>query len=285
MNTKELDPNHWIQWCPGCGNFGILPSLKNAIVKLGINPKDIVIVSGIGCSSKFPHYVKTYGFESIHGRGLPAASGIKLSNPNLTVIAVGGDGDGYGIGLNHFIQSVRRNINITYLVHNNLIYGLTKGQTSPTSEKGFKSKSTPHGVIEYPINPLTLALSANGTFISRGYAGNPEHLTGLIVEAIKHKGFSLVDIFQPCISWNKINSYEFFNNRLYNLNDNAEYNIQDKNRAFVKAQEWGEKIPYGIFYFEQRSTYGDELPQNKDTPVCKQPIDNVNVEEIIDSYK
>lgn len=153
---EDLNNDHTNQWCPGCGNFPILLALKQAIAQLNLNPKDVVMVSGIGCSGKTPHYINTYGIESIHGRPVAAATGVHLTNPNLTVIAVGGDGDGYGIGLNHFIQAVRRNINITYVVFNNMIYALTKGQTSPTSLKGTKTKSTPHGAVEYPVNPLSL---------------------------------------------------------------------------------------------------------------------------------
>src|SRR3989344_356991 len=173
--VEDLTNNNTIQWCPGCGDFPILLAIKQAIAGLNLNPKDVVVVSGIGCSSKLPHYIKTYGLESIHGRGIAAATGVQLANPKLTVIAVGGDGDGYGIGLNHFLQAVRRNVNITYIVHDNMVYGLTKGQYSPTSLKGTKSPSTPHGSIEVPVNPLALALAANGSFVARGFSGKLEH--------------------------------------------------------------------------------------------------------------
>ncbi len=283
MTTPEdLDTSNTNTWCPGCGNFGMLLPLKQTISELGLNPDNVVVVSGIGCSGKLPHFINTYGLESIHGRPVAAATGIKLANPNLTVIAVGGDGDGYGIGLNHFLQAVRRNINIVYMVHNNQIYGLTKGQTSPTSEKGYKSKSTPHGNIELPVNPLTMALASHGTFVSRGFAGKQKHLKDLLKKGIQHKGFALVDVFQPCVTWNKINTYQFFNERVYELD--ANYKTNDKDVAFKKAREWGEKIPIGIFYKEDRPTYNDELPQNKDVPVAKQDISKIDIDPILESY-
>ncbi len=284
MSTvMELGNKNTVQWCPGCGDFGILMALKQAIANLNLNQKDVVVASGIGCSGKLPHYIKTYGLESIHGRGVAAATGVQLANPKLTVVSVGGDGDGYGIGLNHFLQAVRRNVKITYLVHNNMVYGLTKGQTSPTALKGTKTPSTPHGSIEPPINPLALALAANGTFVARGFAGNIKHLTGLVTEALKHKGFAFIDILQPCVSYNPTQTFDFYNDKVYDLQSTG-YKTDNFDEACKKVWEWGDKIPIGIFYQSQRETYSDALPQDKDMPVALQPIDNIDIKPLLEKY-
>lgn len=256
-------------WCPGCGNFGILNSLKRSLIECNLDPKDVVIVAGIGCSGKTPQWLNTYSIHTLHGRALPVATGIKLANSDLTVIVTGGDGDGYGIGMGHFIHAMRRNIDLTYLVHNNQVYGLTAGQTSPTSDKGFVTKSTPFGVIEVPVNPLALAIESGATFVARGYAGDIIHLSGLITQAIRHKGFALVDILQPCVTFNHKNTYDWFQKLAYTLP--ADYNPADKMAALAKADEWGEKtgIPIGVLYREERPTYADELPQLA-TPLVKQ---------------
>jgi 2-oxoglutarate ferredoxin oxidoreductase subunit beta len=279
----ELGNKNTVQWCPGCGDYGILMALKQAISSLNLNPKDVVVASGIGCSSKLPHYIRTYGIESLHGRGLAAATGVQLANPRLTVIAVGGDGDGYGIGLNHFIQTVRRNVKIVYITHDNMVYGLTKGQTAPTSLKGTKTSSTPHGSIEPPINPLALALAANGTFIARGFSGDLAHLTNLIKAGLQHKGFALIDVFQPCLSFNHEQTYDFFKDKVYDL-QKQNWDTSNYYEAFKKAWEWGDKIPIGLFYKGERLTYSDELPQDKDIPVALQPIDNVDIKPLLDKY-
>ncbi len=270
-------------WCPGCGDFGILLALKGAVVELNIEPENIVIVSGIGCSGKVPHWIRTYGLHGIHGRVLPVAAATKLSNHELTVFGVGGDGDGYGIGMCHFIHAMRRNINMTYIVHNNMIYGLTTGQTSPTSEKGMKTKSTPSGVIEVPVNPIALAISSGATFIARSFAGDVKHLQKTIVSAVKHRGFSLIDVFQPCVSFNPVNTYDWYKQRIYDL-ETVGHNPQDKNAAFVKSQEWGERIPIGVFYRVLSPVYEDELPQIKEAPLVKQKIDNVDISSLMDGF-
>lgn len=272
---KPMDfnqPEHEVQWCPGCGDFGILLAAKNAYANLGLKPENIVMVSGIGCSGKIPHYVKTYGFEGIHGRALPPAQAIKLVNHELEVVVFGGDGDGYGIGMGHFIHAMRRNMNLLYVVHNNQVYGLTKGQASPTTDVGAKTSSTPKGVIEDPVNPLTLALSSDATWIARGFAGDIKHLTWLIEQGIKHKGFALLDVFQPCVTYNKINTFQFFQQRVYKLEEDKTYNPHDKNAAFVRAQEWGDKIPIGVLYAVERPTYEEQLPQLQAGPLVKQPL-------------
>ncbi len=267
-------------WCPGCGNFGILTALKQAILELGLKPHETIIVSGIGCSGNYPNYIKTYGFHALHGRALPVATGIKLANHRLNVIAIGGDGDGYAIGTAHTIHTMRRNINITYLVCDNQVYGLTKGQTSPTSEKGYKSPSTPFGVIEKPINPLTVALSAEASFVARGYAGDIAHLKELIKKAVLHKGTALVDILQPCVSWNHINTYDYFTKKVYKLKKT--YKTRDA--AFKAAREWGKRIPIGVFYQEQKPTYESQCPAIKKNPLVDYDISNVSINKEFERY-
>ncbi len=259
-------------WCPGCGNFAILNALKKSIVDLKIDPKDFVLTAGIGCSGKTPQWLNTYSIHTLHGRALPVATGVKLANSDLTVVVSGGDGDGYGIGIGHFIHAMRRNIDITYLVHDNQVYGLTTGQTSPTSEKGYVSKSTPAGVIEVPVNPIALAIESGATYVARAYAGDLMHLSGIITEAIKHKGFSLVDILQPCVTFNRRNTYDWFQKVIYKLP--SEYDPKDRQAALLKAEEFGEKtgIPIGVLYRSERPTYSDEVPQLK-TPIVRQSLD------------
>lgn len=272
-----------VQWCPGCGDFAILLALKNAIADMGLENHQVCVASGIGCSGKLPHYIKTYGFESLHGRALPPATAIKLANHEMTVFAVGGDGDGYGIGMGHFIHTCRRNLDMTYIVHDNQIYGLTTGQTSPTSEKGMKTKSTPHGVIEVPVDPLSLAISAGATFVARGFSGDMKHLVSLIKQGAQHKGFALIDVFQPCVTFNKINTFKFFQERVYKLEDEG-HDPSNKLKALEKSMEWGDKIPIGVFYKEERPTYEDELPQIAKVPLVKQPLDNISIEKLMDEF-
>ena len=249
------------QWCPGCGNFGIHMALKQALVELNIEPHNTVIVSGIGCGSKLPHYVRTYGYEGIHGRGLPLASGVKLANSNLTVISVGGDGDGFSEGTNHFIHAARRNHDITYIVQDNNIYGLTTGQASPTTHKGVKTKTTPKGnLIEY-FKPVPMALSSGATFVATGFAGNIPHLKEVIKKAIAHKGFSFIDVYQPCVTWNKLNTYDWYRERVYELEKEG-HDPKDWQKAWEKAWEPYNtnfsKIPIGVIYETERET-ADEI--------------------------
>lgn len=270
MKSTDFNQTHEIQWCPGCGDFGILLAAKNAFANLGLKNENIVMVSGIGCSGKIPHYVKTYGFEGLHGRSLPPAQAIKLVNSDLEIVVFGGDGDGYGIGMGHLVHAMRRNMNLLYVVHNNQVYGLTKGQASPTTEMGATSSSTPKGVIEEPINPMTLALASDATWIARGFAGDIKHLTMLIEQGIQHKGFALLDVFQPCVTYNKINTFKFFQDRVYKLEEDKTYNPTNKSQAFERAQEWGEKIPIGVLFREDRLSYEEHLPQLKAGALVKQ---------------
>jgi 2-oxoglutarate ferredoxin oxidoreductase subunit beta len=247
LEVKDFKPEVSPDWCPGCGDFGVLNALFQACAELELQPHEIVVVSGIGCSSNLPGFFRSYGVHSLHGRALAVATGIKLANHALTVIATGGDGDGYGIGLNHFIQAMRRNINLTYIVMNNEVYGLTTGQVSPTSETGMKTKTSPLGNLEGMLNPMALALAAGCGYVARGYSGQPKHLLKLYQEAIQYPGFALIDVFSPCVTFNKQNTYQWFRERVYKLED-KEHDPNDFHAAMDRALEWGEKIPIGLIY-------------------------------------
>ena len=261
----KVDPD----WCPGCGDFGVLSSLQKACVDLELHPHEILTVSGIGCSSNFPGFFNSYGMHTLHGRALPFATGAKLANHELTVIVTGGDGDGYGIGGNHLTHLARRNVDLTYIVMNNQIYGLTVGQTSPTSEFGMKTKSTPFGNLETPLNPITAAIMNGATFVARGYSADPKGLTDLLCQAIQHKGFSLVDVFSPCVTFNKDNTYDWFKPRVKKLED-EEHDFHDWKAACEQALVWGKKIYYGKFFqVEKKPTLNDLEPVlNEGGPIC-----------------
>ncbi len=249
VELKDYNRTEQPNWCPGCGNFGIISGVKKALAELNIEPHNTVLASGVGCFAKLPYWIRTNGFVGLHGRSLPLAQGMKLVNPALNVIAFGGDGDGYGEGGNHFLHACRRNVNIAYFVHNNSVFGLTTGQYSPTSEKGKKSKSSPLGSTELPINPLALAISAGATFVARAYALNPTEMVDLMKRAIKHDGFAFIDILQPCVTFG--HQYDFYNERIYYLDEN--HNPQDKMKALEKALESssGDKLALGVFYEEK----------------------------------
>ena len=289
-------------WCPGCGNFGILAALQMALSELGLEPHQVVIVSGIGCSGKVPHNVKAYGVHTLHGRTLPFATGIKIANPELTVIAVGGDGDGLGIGAGHFVNTGRRNLDITYIIHNNGVYGLTKGQASPTLKLGLKTKAIPKPNINEAVNPIALALVAGYTFAARSYAYDVMHLKETIKQGIRHKGLAFIDALQPCPTYNDINTKEWYGGedrkdpatgkpqpRVYKLeetgydpvvHDLAE-DFDKKIAAMRKAQEWGDRIPIGVFYKnELEPTFVERIvgriPFYRSSPPAKQKISDEN---------
>jgi len=258
-------------WCPGCGNFSILRAFKEVLVELSLEPHELTIVSGIGQAGKFPHYLKCNIFNGLHGRTLPVATAIRLANHEMLVIAVAGDGDCFGEGGNHFVHAVRRNINVKLFVHDNQVYGLTKGQASPTSLEGMKTKSQPFGILSNPLNPVALAVALDASFVARGFAGDLEHLKGLIKAAINHKGFSFVDILQPCITYNKLNTFEWYRQRAYRIE--PDYQPEDRIAAFGRALEWGDRIPIGIIYRNQRATFEERIPVIRDVPLVKQPHD------------
>jgi 2-oxoglutarate ferredoxin oxidoreductase subunit beta len=239
------------QWCPGCGNFPILQTLKKVMQDIDVEPKDITLVSGIGQAAKLPQYFKANYFNGLHGRALPVATGIKAVNPKQTVIVTSGDGDVYGEGGNHLIHTIRRNPNITVIVHDNMIYGLTKGQAAPTTQEGMVTPTQPEGVIDEPINPVALAISLDAPFVARANAGDPKETQDIIKQAIQHKGFSLVDIFQPCVVFNKVNTYQWFKEKTYYMED--DYDKSDRTKAFEKSLE-EDKFPLGVLYQHNRRT-------------------------------
>jgi 2-oxoglutarate ferredoxin oxidoreductase subunit beta len=269
-------------WCPRCGNFGILNAFKQAMVELGIEPSRLAVVSGIGQSGKFPHYIKCNTFNGLHGRTLPVATGIRLSNHDLIVVAVAGDGDCYGEGGNHLMHAIRRNINVKLFVHDNQIYGLTKGQASPTSMEGMKTKNQPFGVFSGQLNPMALAVALDCSFVARGFSGDGEHLKELVKEAINHKGFSLVDILQPCVTFNRVNTHEWYRQRVYHLE--PDYNPEDRIGAFKTALEWGDRIPLGVIYRNHRPILEERIPVISDKPLSKQTFDNINVDETLKEF-
>ena len=251
VNLSEYTVNEKPQWCPGCGDYAIVTALKQAFTELSIENYEAVVVSGIGCGSKLPHYIRTYGYESIHGRLIPTAEGVKLANHKLTVVGIGGDGDGFSEGTNHFIHAARRNNDINYFVQDNHIYALTTGQVSPTTPKGTKTKTTLNGSPISPLKPIPTALIAGATFVASTFAGNIVHMKEVMKKAIQHNGFSFVDIYQPCVSWNKVNTYEWYRERVYDLQE-QNHDITNMSQAMEKGMEMYktnyEKIPIGVFY-------------------------------------
>lgn len=270
-------------WCPGCGNHSILAAMKNALASLGLKPYEILFVSGIGQAAKAPHYLNANLFNGLHGRALPVATGAKLSNPDLTVIVESGDGCNYGEGGNHFLSAIRKNLNITMIVHNNQVYGLTKGQASPTSEHGFVTKNQPEGVFAIPFNPIEVAVAMNASFVARGFSGKPEHLSMLIQAAITHRGFSLVDVLQPCVSFNKVNTFGWYNQRCYILGE--EHDATDREQALRKASQWGDQIPIGIVYKCSRPVYEDRYQFLATNTLAQSVVDPDHVSKLFDYYR
>jgi len=284
MDINDFKSNDEIAWCPGCGDFGILNALKKALVALGRPPKDILLVSGIGQAAKLPHYIRCNCFNGLHGRAIPPAVAAKIVNRNLTVIVTTGDGDCYGEGGNHFIHNIRRNVDITVIVHNNQIYGLTKGQASPTTDLGYETKVQVNGVILEPMHPLEMAIALGCGFVARGYSADSEYLSGLIVEGIRHKGFSLIDVLQPCVTFNKKNTYEWYAKRIYKINEDKSYNPQDKMAAFQKASEWQDKIPIGIIYRQEKESYEDKSGINKNLPLVEENIEAIDLRNVLKEF-
>ncbi|MFH1147962.1 MAG: 2-oxoacid:ferredoxin oxidoreductase subunit beta [Pseudomonadota bacterium] len=282
MPTLEDYKGEVPTWCPGCGNFPILKVFKEAMIELNIEPHRFLIVSGIGQAGKFPHYVKCHTFNGLHGRTLPVATAVRLANHEMPVIAVAGDGDCYGEGGNHLIHAIRRNVNIKLFVHDNQIYGLTKGQASPTSVEGMVTPNQPFGVLSEPLNPVALAVSLDCGFVARSFAGDGEHLKGMIKEAMNHKGFCLLDIFQPCVTFNKLNTYEWYRERVYHIE--PEYNPENRAEAFKRALEWDGRIPIGIIFKNNRPTFEERIPVIKETPLVRQPFDQTKMAQLMKEF-
>jgi len=271
-------------WCPGCGDFGVLNALQRAVAGLGFRPHEILAVSGIGCSSNLPGYFNAYGMHTLHGRSLAMATGAKMANHELKVIVTGGDGDGYGIGGNHFTHTARRNTDLTYIVMNNQIYGLTTGQVSPTSSLGMTTKSTPFGSVEQPINPITSAIMNGATFVARAYSGDVRHLTDLIQQGINHKGFSIIDVFSPCVTFNLVNNHDFFKERVRKLEDDG-HDTADWKTACEKAMLFGDTIYTGVFFEKERATLEQAEPVLREGgPLATRELglDNEQAQKIID---
>jgi len=255
-------------WCPGCGNFGIRSAIEEVLRDIPVSPQDTVFTSGIGQAAKMPHYLDVNYFNGLHGRSIPLAVGIKLARPELTVIAYSGDGCIYGEGGNHFIHTIRKNIDITILISDNKVYGLTKGQSSPTTDMGSKNTLDPQGNANIPLNPLSLAITMGAPFVARGFAGEQQHLKAVIKEAILFRGTAIVDILQPCVTFNKINTYQFYRERVYKLDTP----VTDKYEALKAAEVWGEKIPIGIIYKNESIRARETEKQLFRNPVSKEGI-------------
>ncbi len=243
-------------WCPGCGDFGVLNGLYNAMRAQGLQTKDIVIVSGIGCSSRLPFFVASYGFHGVHGRAMPIATGIKVANPDLKVLAMGGDGDAFAIGGGHFIHAARRNLDICYVIMDNNIYGLTKGQTSPTSNVGFVTKTTPKGTPDRPINPLQLAVAAGATFVARGFSGKPKELADLIVQGVQHNGFAVIDTYSPCPTFNKVNTFKAYRDEVADLP--PDHDPTDMHQAIIAATS-DDPLYLGVIYRQEGESFEDHI--------------------------
>ena len=269
-------------WCPGCGNFSILEAVKQALVASQLKPHEILFVSGIGQAAKAPHYLNANLFNGLHGRSLPVASGAKLTNPKITVIVESGDGCNYGEGGNHFLAAIRRNIDVTLLVHNNQVYGLTKGQASPTSPEGFVTKAQPQGVPSAPLNPILVAVAMRAGFVARGFSGEIDHLSELIQQGLAHRGFALIDILQPCVSFNKVNTFAWYKKRCYALSPT--YDPTDWEAAMKASCEWGDQIPIGIIYHNDRPPFEEQFPVLNQGPLVWRSVDRKMLEKIMEGY-
>jgi 2-oxoglutarate ferredoxin oxidoreductase subunit beta len=282
MVTMDDYGQYETAWCPGCGNHAILEAVKGALVASNLKPSDILFVSGIGQAAKAPHYLNTNLFNGLHGRSLPVATGVKLANPNLVVVVESGDGCNYGEGGNHLLAAIRRNVDLTLLVHNNQIYGLTKGQASPTSGEGFVTKAQPDGVMSYPFNPVAVATAMKASFVARGFSGEINHLSDLIREAISHRGFAVVDILQPCVSFNKVNTYAWYKDRCKSLP--KDYDPTNHETALKVAFEWGDPIPIGLIYRNDRPSYEERIPALRGGPLIQRRVDRNKLHDIMEGF-
>ncbi len=271
-------------WCPGCGNFGIINALKEALEGLDMEKHKVLYVSGIGQAGKVPHYIEGNVLNTLHGRTLPTATGAKLANSDLAVFAIGGDGDGYAEGGNHFLHATRKNVDITYIVHDNRVFGLTKGQASPTTDPGMVTGTTPEGVVNAAFNPLAVAITNDTGFVARSYAGDRKHLVKTLQAAIQHKGFSFVDVLQPCVTFNKINTYQWYRERVYDLNE-EDFDPTNRTAAWERSFEWGDRIPIGIFYQVERPVLRADDKALAKGPLVQRDLDPHIVDSVLDKYR
>ena len=317
LKPAEFKTDVHNDWCPGCGDFGIVNAIQMALANMGVQRDKTTIFSGIGCSGKTSHFINTYGVHTLHGRVLTFAQGAKIANPEMTVVAVGGDGDGLGIGAGHFVAAGRRNVNMTYIIFDNGVYGLTKGQASPTLKLGEKTKSLPSPNTNSNVNPIGLAIASGFTFVARGYSYDVRHLKDLIIQAVKHPGLSFLDVLQPCPTYNDLNTRDWYagtdlmdeaqkrHSRIYKLEDTAyeptvhydtEIETNEKlSQALIKSLEWGNKIPTGVFYKNENTTpytvrIRDHIPNYLENPPAKQNISkngfsNTDISKILDSLE
>lgn len=293
-DVKAFETSVKPTWCPGCGNYGMWLALKQALERLGISHHEFAVVFGIGCHGNGSDFLRCQAFHALHGRTLPVAQGIALSNPEMRVIVEAGDGDGYGLGLGHFVHACRRNVDLAYFAHNNQIYGLTTGQASPTTDHLMKTVSTPTGVLEWPVNPVGLAIAQGATFVARGFAGDIEHLTELYVQAIEHPGFAVVDVFQPCVTWNKINTFGWFRDRVYRLDKEPGWDESDREAAFARSLETFHdlvctpeecRVPTGVFFRQEGAqTYQEGLPQ-LDEPLWRRALAPRDISDMMADYR
>lgn len=269
---KEFRNNVKPNWCPGCGDFSVQAAIQRAAANVGLEPEQLAVVSGIGCSGRISGYINCYGLHGVHGRALPIAQGLKMANRELTVIASGGDGDGFAIGMGHTVHAIRRNMDITYIVMDNQIYGLTKGQTSPRSASGFVTKSTPQGSIESPISPIDLALSAGATFVAQSFSSDLKGLTELIEKGIQHKGFSLINVFSPCVTYNKVNTYDWFKENIVSVDSIEGYDPHDRIKAMTYAMQYNGLITGLIYQNTEQKSYEELVPGFREQGLAHQDI-------------
>lgn len=283
LTTESFSTGFLPTWCPGCGDFGIWKSLQGAFAALGIGPDDGLVVYGVGCHGNMYDWMKMYGFAGLHGRTLPVAQGVKLANHTLPVVVVSGDGDGLGEGGNHFMHAAKRNPDITVILHDNQVYGLTTGQASPTAKPGFVTKSTPDGATDSPMNPLALSIVSGATFVARAFAGDLPGLTAIMKAAMEHKGFSVVDVLQPCVTFDKVHTYQWYRQRLYTL-ESSGYTPDNKLVALEKSTEWGDKIPVGIFYKEEKPTSESLEPALSGEPLVRLPLEVAHWDKLLNEF-
>lgn len=284
MKNSVFELSEQTSWCPGCGNFPLREALKEALDGLNLDFSNIVMSSGIGQAAKMPHYIDINAFNGLHGRAMPPALGIRVANKNMKVIVESGDGDNYGEGGNHTIHNMRRNLDVAHFVHNNQIYGLTKGQASPTTGFGMTTPVQQNGITANPVNPLQLAITMNATFVARASVGNKEHLVEVMKKAIEHRGYALVDILQPCVTFNNVNTYQWYKKHTYILDD--DYDSSDKYAAYKKAAEFGEDgIPLGILYQVEEPTFLDRHPEIREEPLVEHIIQPSDRKELINEFK
>ncbi|MCK8825074.1 thiamine pyrophosphate-dependent enzyme [Fuchsiella alkaliacetigena] len=284
MSIKELyQGDKETAWCPGCGNFAIRKSLIEALSELEIKPTEVVMFTGIGQAAKMPHHLRINGFNGLHGRALPPAIGQRIANPELKTIVESGEGDTYGEGGNHLLHNIRRNPDLAHLVHNNQVYGLTKGQASPTSEADTSTLIQPQGVTAEPFNPIKFAVAMEASFVARSFSGDTEHLKKTIKAALEHPGYALVDILQPCVSFNKVNTLQWYQERVYQLED--DYDPYDYSTALKRAEEWGAKIPIGIIYKQEKTIFKDRFPQLDEAPLVEKDFDTEKLEDLLVDFE